>query len=1180
MSPDARHPDCEALACLAEGRCSREEREALLEHLAACGTCLDVYDGTLRALAGDASAGTVQVKGQVSQGHPPTPPRAGGAGRQPPTGRGWPLMPVVAIAAMGILAAGLTLAVWTFLVREPSGTGLPALVEAVGGRRLIEPRLSGGFTYAPMPGSLRGPASLPSLPGATLRSPEGAARQAVEMDEGDWEIIVAAKRIRDEAGDGVGSIAEARSLAAAHLLTGNAPEAVRVLRAGLDRFGEDAAALSDLAAAYLVEAGAVEGEEPGAVLRVRALDAARHAVEVDPGMVEGWFNLALAMQHQLEAAGSEGTPTAGTGPVTEAWKDYLERDPDSPWAGEARRRIRGLEDSSSSWVPPSDDELLGLALAGDRERLAETLRAAPGRVRRVVERLSLCRWSEACLRGDAATAAAELDAAGVLARAYQSATGDSYYVRVVAGLGPGNAPARARVQGLCSSVQSLCEGLHRTGDMSLEEAAARIGESVPVLSRTGNPLRWSSELSMAIDEYYAGRSRDSERRLTRLLNAPEIVEYPTLEGLALWMRGTVRAVRFDLAPALGDHTRALDLFRRCNALGYVASEHRLLAEVYGLLGRPAEGWRHRESAMALAPLADGDRLAALNLEAVYASLDLHLPWAALVMASRVPDRDERIFEGTRLQAPLVRAQALEMAGRPEAAQAELVRAAGLLSAAEEREMLARYRAEVDESRGRVLRRTDRRAALDRLESALDFFAAEGEEDPLLASRAPAILLAMGEILRELDRPHEAERALERGIALLEEATRRLSGTPYMISMADRAWALYDEMIDLQAVELDHPEKGLAFVERARAVDLAPVSARLEAEASDAGWIAAAVPRGTALVYFVSLEDHLLAWVVRDGEIRFRRTEAPRGELRRRTDALTSALGRRSSGGIQQAHEELYEILIRPVEPWLAGAAELRLVPDGFLGNLPFAVLRDAPARRYLVEKWALGIAPGAAALRRGAPRAIRDGEILVVGRPAMAAEWRARFAALPGAEREARAVAALYRDSTLLTGPEATAEAFLERAGRSRIIHFAGHAVANTRHPDLSALILAPEEGVNSTGLLLARDIARTPLSEGALIVLGGCRTAAGPPSRTAGSMSLARPFLAAGAAQVIGTLWDLDDGVGEKALVRLHTNLQRGDSAILALQRTQKEFISADDPALRMPATWGAFTLVGRGAS
>jgi CHAT domain-containing protein len=270
---------------------------------------------------------------------------------------------------------------------------------------------------------------------------------------------------------------------------------------------------------------------------------------------------------------------------------------------------------------------------------------------------------------------------------------------------------------------------------------------------------------------------------------------------------------------------------------------------------------------------------------------------------------------------------------------------------------------------------------------------------------------------------------------------------------------------------------------------------------------------------------------------------------------------------------LYDLLVRPVAASVANGSQIVVIPDGVLHAVPFAALLRREDRRYLVEDHALEVAPSLTTFIAASRQPFvfdENATALVLGNPRLEGD----VADLPQAEAEAKDVAALYRHAQLLLGADATKRAFVRDAGSHAIVHFAGHAIANDRRPELSRLLLAsPEETDRS---LFARDIAKESFASTRLVVLGACRTSAGRIRRGEGVFSLARPFLAAGVPNVIASLWDVDDHATRRLLVAFHRALRHSTGVTEALRRAQLEVMSDADPALQKPAAWSGFIAIG----
>jgi tetratricopeptide (TPR) repeat protein len=189
---------------------------------------------------------------------------------------------------------------------------LSALVAAVGSDRTIEARLTGGFSYGP----LRGPVRSAESPTAKI-SPD---------------VQIAAAEI-EKAELGKSTAGARHLLGLAYLTTGDIDHAVPTLEQAAEQTA-DAQILSDLAAAYLVRADRVGGQQD----LTKALNAADRAIHANPHLLEALFNRAYALE-RLSLV-----PEARA-----AWQEYLKVDSTSGWAAEAQQHLRALQSATAGY---------------------------------------------------------------------------------------------------------------------------------------------------------------------------------------------------------------------------------------------------------------------------------------------------------------------------------------------------------------------------------------------------------------------------------------------------------------------------------------------------------------------------------------------------------------------------------------------------------------------------------------------------------------------------------------------------------------------------------------------------------------------------------------------------------------------------------------------------------------
>jgi CHAT domain-containing protein len=111
---------------------------------------------------------------------------------------------------------------------------------------------------------------------------------------------------------------------------------------------------------------------------------------------------------------------------------------------------------------------------------------------------------------------------------------------------------------------------------------------------------------------------------------------------------------------------------------------------------------------------------------------------------------------------------------------------------------------------------------------------------------------------------------------------------------------------------------------------------------------------------------------------------------------------------------------------------------------------------------------------------------------------------------------------------------------------------------------------------LTADALSRLELERTRLVVLSACRTVRGGRSRASGFTGLSGALLAAGAAGVVGSTWEVDDWFTAAFMPRFHDAYRARVDAAHALRTAQITFIRSSDATFRTPAAWAGFRYVG----
>lgn len=739
--------------------------------------------------------------------------------------------------------------------------------------RIVEPRLSGGFAWA----AYRGPAR---------DGTGGPDPQKLKLGGAAGELI--------DRGRNDGS-AEAQHAAGVAMVLMEKPESALAPLEEAAKNTEDAKVWSDLAAARY--AAAVELGR--ASLLGRALAANDEALRRDASMPEAWFNRALI----LERLGV-------TAEARRAWERYLELDPSSPWAVEARARLRQLPAAGAAF-DRERSRLEEAAARNDAGVVREIVDAHREHARAYAEAEYLGRWGEAVLRRDARAAERWLTVARAVAEALVQSSGESL---------------------LADSVRAIDEDVHAAARAHADYRAGRIAYSRNDTAVAEGHLRRAAERFAAsrhpmelVARYYAASVRlarndvsGARGELERLrAEADARPGWIASRARVRWELARTRMIDDDWEGAAPLLAEGAELFRRAGERPSEAAVEAMRATALASLGRADEAWSARTRAFAaLGREGDLDRLA-----------------AGLRSAARTELRDGRRDAALALlglqhalqhfgASPILGIEALvhkalieSASGRDADARRSVREAEALAIAVGDPALRARQEADIAVAAAASIMRDDPVAATRSLTRAIDFYRAHA-----LPFALPEPLLLRARCAIGAGNRHAAARDLAEGIAIVE---RHQSG----FGVLDAEHALYEEALLLQ-LAAGEAAAAFAYAERARGGDVSVAELQRRLAGS-----------GAAVLLVADLPDELVTFAV--AEDRF-------------------AVARRAKGG------PLYAGIVQPVEAIVSRARALVIVADDALESVSFAALHDG--ERHLVERLPIALALRASALRHDAGR--------------------------------------------------------------------------------------------------------------------------------------------------------------------------------------------------------------------
>ena len=146
-----------------------------------------------------------------------------------------------------------------------------------------------------------------------------------------------------------------------------------------------------------------------------------------------------------------------------------------------------------------------------------------------------------------------------------------------------------------------------------------------------------------------------------------------------------------------------------------------------------------------------------------------------------------------------------------------------------------------------------------------------------------------------------------------------------------------------------------------------------------------------------------------------------------------------------------------------------------------------------------------------------------------------------------------------------------------RIVHFATHGLINSRHADLSGIVLSlvDREGKPENGFLRLYDIYNMNLSAD-LVVLSACQTALGKDIKGEGLVGLTRAFMYAGASRIVASLWRTEDRATALLMKRFYEGMLSGNGMSPAAALRKAQLSMWQDKRWKQPRYWAAFTIQG----
>lgn len=297
---------------------------------------------------------------------------------------------------------------------------------------------------------------------------------------------------------------------------------------------------------------------------------------------------------------------------------------------------------------------------------------------------------------------------------------------------------------------------------------------------------------------------------------------------------------------------------------------------------------------------------------------------------------------------------------------------------------------------------------------------------------------------------------------------------------------------------------------------------------------------------------------------------------------------------------LCKLIFIPAEKHLINCTNVRVIPDGIIGYIPFECLLKTPAipflsydkMDYLIFHYCFSYSPSSTLLFENINKRNQSANHQMIAfAPGFSQEMKnsyingcsgakdSLFLALPEQRWSLRFVEQIRQsfEGNWYTDSSATAARFKNDAGNFGIVHIASHSIFDEQNPMNSRIIFAKSNSdtTASNGYIYAYDLYGMKLNS-SLTVLGSCRTGSGAIRRGEGMISLSYAFSYAGCPSIVYSLWEVDEKETSRLMLLFYEGIHKGLSKDQALHEAKLIMLNESNNLTANPFYWAGFVVSG----
>ncbi|PMB44052.1 hypothetical protein CEN39_28825 [Fischerella thermalis CCMEE 5201] len=331
----------------------------------------------------------------------------------------------------------------------------------------------------------------------------------------------------------------------------------------------------------------------------------------------------------------------------------------------------------------------------------------------------------------------------------------------------------------------------------------------------------------------------------------------------------------------------------------------------------------------------------------------------------------------------------------------------------------------------------------------------------------------------------------------------------------------------------------------------------------------------AVIYPIILKDRLeiILKLPTESELYHYTTNQQTNEIEKNLERLQQLLTQPDRiNDVKKLSGKVYNWLIQPLENKLANTnvKTLVFVLDGSLRNIPMAVLYDQQDQKFLIQKYAIALAPGLQ-LIDPKPLQKRKFNALTAGVSKEREIEDRTFSPLTHVEDELRTIQSAIPKTEELLNQTFTRKNVQNQmqAAPYTVVHIATHGEFSSNAEKTFILTWNQLLKVKDFDKILRLgNSSKSRAIE--LLVLSACQTALGDKRATLGLAGIA---VRAGARSTLATLWSVDDESTAVLMSKFYDELENPTlTKADALRRAQISLLESDE----IPYLWAPYVLVG----